>query len=946
MLEIHLLGTFDIKDGKKAVSITSRPAQSLLAYLVLNAGTSHRREKLAGMLWPDSLEETARDNLRHALWRIRKALPLPSKVEYIVADDLSIAFNASAEYWLDAAELEKQRESVSADELIAVLSQYQGELLPGFYDEWVFLEREHLNSVFENKMARLMSLLQDENRWQDILDWGERWIKLGQKPEPAYRCLMSAHAAKGDMSRVAATYQRCVKSFKEFGIEPSEQTRALYERLKLGTETLETGSSVPVRERRKESRKTNLPVPLTSFIGREKEVDEIIHLLNRNRLMTLLGSGGVGKTRLAIQSSNKLMNKFRDGIWWIDLVGVKDDSLVVKEVARVLELIESPDQPVIDLLVSHIASRQMLLVLDNCEHLVSACAQLADQLLSACENLKILATSREALDIFGEMAWHVPSLTLPIADTTVQGLDKYESVRLFLERAKVMQPQFSLSEQNAKAVIQICRRLSGMPLAIELAAARVKMMSVDEIASRLDDRFNLLTSGSRAALPRHQTLRATIDWSYDLLASPERILLRRMAVFSGGFTLEGVEIVCSSQDLKRREILDLIGRMVDKSLVIVEQSLTSATRYRMLETIREYARQKLEEAGEMVDLHNRHLEYFVRLAEEAERNTFGAYSVKYHRRLDEELDDIRTAMEWSIQTHQATMAFRLGAALFYFWYNRSSIGGDWLRQLNRALQLPEGTERTAERAQALNAKGYFYWADVTSDNPRPSLEEALSISRELGNNAIAARALCNLGLVETVEGNHEKARSYFEESLELFSKVDSSIVEYIWSLTFLGDIDFNQNDLNNAQIHYEQSASALREIRDRNFLAYVVRRLGQLAWHCSEFDKASLLCNESLTINQELGDERGVIASLSAFAGKATAEGNLAYAAQLFGAVETLLRSKNIRLVYMDRLERERNTAILGDQLSPDAMDKAWRKGISMTMEQAVDFAIHKSGNS
>jgi len=226
MLEVRLLGTFEVKDKKKPINISSRPAQSLFAYLILSAGKSHRREKLAGMLWPDSLEETARDNLRHALWRVRKALPASRqpKVEYLITDDLSISFNASAEYWLDAAELEKLSENASADELMSVLSEYQGELLPGFYDEWVVLEREHLNSIFEQKMARLMSLLQDEKRWLDILDWGERWIKLGQKPEPAYRALMSAHAAKGDMSKVAATYDRCVKSLKEFSIEPSEQT--------------------------------------------------------------------------------------------------------------------------------------------------------------------------------------------------------------------------------------------------------------------------------------------------------------------------------------------------------------------------------------------------------------------------------------------------------------------------------------------------------------------------------------------------------------------------------------------------------------------------------------------------------------------------------------------------------------------------------------------------
>lgn len=347
MLEVRLLGMFEVKYKKKTVSVSSRPAQSLFAYLILNAGTSHRREKLAGMLWPDSLEETARDNLRHALWRIRKALGSSASTRFLHADDLTISFKATADYWLDTAALEKLDDGASVDESMAVLSAYQGELLPGFYDDWVVLEREHLYSLFEHHMARLMSLLRDEKRWLDILDWAERWISLGQKPEPAYRALMSAHAAKGDMSKVAATYGRCERSLKEFGIEPSEQTRTLYIRLKEGKETFEPGPVIPEKEKRTDAPKTNLPVPLTSFIGREREVEQIIKLLSKNRLLTLTGSGGVGKTRLAIQAANKLIRHFKDGVWWIDLVGITDPVRVSQAVAQVVDVPSIPNQPLI-----------------------------------------------------------------------------------------------------------------------------------------------------------------------------------------------------------------------------------------------------------------------------------------------------------------------------------------------------------------------------------------------------------------------------------------------------------------------------------------------------------------------------------------------------------------------------------------------------------------------
>jgi non-specific serine/threonine protein kinase len=943
MLEIRLFGKFEVKDGKKVLLIASRPAQSLFAYLILSAGTSHRREKLAGMLWPDSLEDTARNNLRHALWRLRKALPARSGVEYLITDDLSISFNAAAEYWLDVQALENLEETVSIDQLMTALSEYHGELLPGFYDDWVVLEREHIASTFEHHMARLMSLLQEKQRWLDILEWGERWIKLGQKPEPAYRALMRAHAAKGDMSRVVAVYERCSKSLKEFNIEPSEQTRALYEKLRAGKETHETESTYPGRETRTESRKTNVPVPLTSFIGREKEVREITSLLRRNRLVTLLGPGGVGKTRLAIEASRKLLNEFGDGIWWIDLGGLNEGFLVSAEVARVVEMTESPGLPVTDQLVKHLRSKQMLLILDNCEHLVSACAQLANRLLSQCEKIKILGTSREALDIFGEAACHVPSLSLPDLDVSLPELDVFESVQLFLDRARGIQPGFSLSDQNAKSVVQICRRLNGMPLAIELAAARVKMMSVKEIAERLDDRFSLLTAGSRASLPRHQTLQATIDWSYNLLAEHERLLFRRAAVFAGSFTLAGAEVVLAYQELGRVEILDLLGRMVDKSLVVAEQSPSSTTRYRMQESIREYARKKSDAAGETAVLQNRHLEYFVRLAEEAEQNTFGADSARYRKLLDEELDEIRVAMEWSISSHQATMAFRLAASLYYFWYNRSLLGSEWEEQLDHVLPLLEGMERTSARAKALNAMGFLYWADVLPINPRGKLEEALSIGNELGDKLIIAQSLCNLGLIGMTEGRYRDAHYFFKQSLDLFQELGFRNREYVWSLTFLGDVVFLLDDLEGARNYYEQSTRALRELEDRNFLAYAVRRLAQLTWYCGQYEKATLLCRESLMINQELGDMRGVIASLSAYAGVATAEGKTARAAQLFGAVDALLGSRNIRLVQMDRMERERNQSILTGQLSPADLEATREKGMLMTMEQAVEFALQET---
>jgi len=942
MLEVRLLGKFEVKSDGKPVAITSRPAQSLFAYLILSAGTVHRREKLAGLLWPDSLEETARGNLRHALWQIRKSLPPLTK--HLLADDLSIAFNASSDYWLDAAKVEKLSDRVTADELTAVLSEYQGELLPGFYDEWVVLEREHLYSIFENQMTNLMSLLQEEKRWPDILDWGERWIKLGQKPEPAYRALMNAHAAKGDMSKVAATYERCVKSLKEFGVEPSEQTRALYERLKAGKEVFETGPTVPVKEKREGPPKTNLPVPLTSFIGREQELKDITKSLSESRLLTLIGSGGVGKTRLAIQTAHDLIRKFKDGVSWVELVGLQDGSLIPQEIAQALSVREVSNQPILETLKTHLKSKELLLVLDNCEHLIEACAQTVESLLASCPKLKILATSRERFDLFNETTWNVPSLPLPEmrGSISLKQLKGFASIELFVERARNVNSGFVLTEQNASSVNQICNRLDGIPLAIELASARIKVLSVDEIASRLNDRFWLLTSGSRTALPRQQTLRATIDWSHELLTKPERILFRRLAVFVGGFTLEAAEAVCSQEELKRNEILDLLSRLVDKSLVIVDAVAIVETHYRLLETIREYALEKLIESGEAATIRNQHLEFFVKLAEEAVPNVFGVESVRYYEQIDQELDNIRSAMEWSIETHQALIAFRLVAALFYFWYNRSLLG-EWYGRFKGVLSLPEGLERTAERAKAINAISFFYWAGMTAVNPHQELEEALSIGRELENDHIIAQSLSNLGRNEATAGNFPKARSLLKESLNFWRRLGHEHkMDMVVTSIFLGDAAFHQGDLKEAQALYEECVTALREIRDQNFLAYTIRRLGQVVCRQGEFAKASLMYGESLSLNHGLKDERGVIACLSAFAGIAVVRGKFELAAYLFGAVESFLRALGIRLLQTDEMEYDRNVANLRAQLDEATLEKAWAEGHAMTLEQAVEYALNE----
>jgi len=640
LLEVRLIGKFDIQGDGEPVVIPSRAAQCLFAYLILTAGTLHRREKLAGMLWPDESEQKARTYLRNELWRIRKALPLTSNVEYLLADNLTVGFNQAVVYWLDAATLQNADDTASMDELINTLSNYRGELLPGFYEDWVVLEREHLQMLFEQKIACLLEMLEKEQRWDDILEWAERWISLAQAPETAFRALMVAYAALGDHTKVASTFERCKLALHQLDLEPSEETRALAFKRRSGL---------------------NVPIPLTSFVGREKELKEVAELFSKSRLITLTGSGGVGKTRLAIQVVAEVLDLFPDGVWFLDLAPLSDPALVPNTLASLIGLRESRETVVTEVLINYFRTHTALVIFDNCEHLIESCAQLIHSLLTSCETLSILATSRESLRVSGELPYRVPSLEIPNLgiEFDIAEISNIESVRLFTQRAMFASSNFAMNSQNALFVAQICQQLDGIPLALELAAARINTLSPQQILARLDDRFNLLTRGLRTAMPRHQTLRATIEWSYDLLSYQERLLFQRLSVFMGGWTLDAAETVCADGT-----VLDLLARLVDKSLVVVDREHGDKARYNYLETIRQYAHEKLDEDGEAQQIRDQHMQYFLGLARNAEPQLYGAQQIEWLQILEDEDKNMRAALEWSLRGN-VTAGQELAGALWW-----------------------------------------------------------------------------------------------------------------------------------------------------------------------------------------------------------------------------------------------------------------------------------------
>ncbi|SRR5579884_626936 len=481
----------------------------------------------------------------------------------------------------------------------------------------------------------------------------------------------------------------------------------------------------------------NLPVQLSSFIGREKQIVEVQALLARARLLTLTGSGGTGKSRLSLQVAADLVETYRDGVWLVELAAVSDAALVVQAVASVVNVREEPGKPLLQSLVEGLRGKQLLLVLDNCEHVLEAAASLAEGVLKQCPEVKILASSREGLGLSGEQTYRVPSLGLPPdpGQRRTVGLEDVigsESVRLFAERAALVRPDFTLTPGNAPTLARLCHRLDGIPLALELAAARVRALPVEQIEARLQDRFRLLTGGSRTALPRQQTLRALIDWSYDLLSETERTLLRRLSVFMGGWTLEAAEAICAGEGIEEWEVLDLLTSLVDKSLVVYEGPEPS-TRYRLLETIRQYARDRLYEAGDGALYRDRHRDWFLSLAEQAEPQLQGPEQALWLERLETEHDNLRAALEWSLAADgSAEAGLRLVGALWRFWEMRGYLT-EGRAHLADALSHAQTQERTQERARALTGAGNLAWHQSDYEAARTLHEQSLAIYQALGN---------------------------------------------------------------------------------------------------------------------------------------------------------------------------------------------------------------------
>jgi predicted ATPase/class 3 adenylate cyclase len=609
-----------------------------------------------------------------------------------------------------------------------------------------------------------------------------------------------------------------------------------------------------------DARTHNLPIQLTSFVGREREMQEVKALLRDARLVTLTGSGGAGKTRLSLQVGADLVDGFTDGVWFVELASLTDAKLVPQAMATVLGVKEQAGRSVTETLIEHLKDRELLLLLDNCEHLVEASAQLCQALLAACAKVHVLATSREPLRVAGESAYRVPSLATPDprAVVTAETLTPYAAVQLFIDRAVAAQSTFQVNNANAAAVASLCFHLDGIPLAIELAAARVRSMTSEEINERLGQRFRLLTGGSRTALPRHQTLRALIDWSYDLLDENERALLCRLTVFAGGWMLAAAEQVCSGAGVTEESMVDLLASLADKSLLQIDER-DGATRYGLLETVRQYAADRLQENGQGPPWRDRHLSYFLSLVEEAHPHLVDAEQRRWMDRLDAEHDNVRAALAWgSREGGDLDSGLRLVSLLKYFWFVRGyqAEGRGWCMTM---LAQPGGEARF--RAGAYGSAGTLARQQGDYAAAHSLYESALVIHRDCGHRRGVADALSNLGLVDFHRGEYASALPLLEEAVAINRECEDPHA-MAFSLNAMGMIQCAQADFPRARRLLEESLAIRRETQNRLGAAVTLSNLGTVAACEGNYADARKLYEEGLAIRRELGDKRGVAVAL------------------------------------------------------------------------------------
>jgi predicted ATPase/DNA-binding SARP family transcriptional activator len=962
-LSLRLLGACEVTvHGSPLPPLRYRKDLWLLALLALRHDREVARDGLAALFWPDAEESQALYSLRRSLSNLRRALGSEAR-RLLTPTPRTVRLDLSDAYCdvlaCDAALARAAASAAPEEPLQQAISLHRGPLLPDCLEEWALTERNQREQSYFAALERLAQITREKGEPAAAVRWLRLLVAADPYRESAACSLLQALADSGDRAAMQQVYQELrLRLRNDLNAAPAPETEALYQRLNRRGAHPPVGLSarpvsIPPSQR-------HLPVPLTDLIGREQEIEEVVGRLGLCRLVTLFGAGGVGKTRLAIAVAERVLPLFPDGVWFTDLAPLTEASLVAEAIARALGLREEEGRSAEERLTEAFTARALLLVLDNCEHVLDACAALSYHLLSTSPGLRVLATSRHVLRVEGEQVCPVPSLALPpaavmdarcslsTAEKDPASLQEYAGIRLFVQRAVQANPTFKLDRRTGAAVAEICRHLDGIPLAIEMAAARLRSLSVSEINTRLSDRFRLLTRGNRAALPRQQTLRSALDWSYDLLNAGERDLLCRLAVFAGGCTLNGAAAVIRQGDADA--CLELLASLVDKSLVVYEDG--EYPRYRMLETVREYAREKLDGSVEWTAVRNQHRDWHLQLAERVEAEVLGSGQEAALRvSLEAELDNFRVALAWCQEeadanpsSDAAEAGLRLATALFWFWTNRGYLteGLQWLEgALARGGQLPPGL-----RASALMRAAHLAYARGDRDRSitfhkaaRREYQQALVLARAKGDRREIARTLLSMAEATDDDGDQDATWSLCVEARPLFEELGEP-VGLAEALRWLASVAMKRGDRRAARPLLEERLAICRELGESYSLIHTLGGLGHLERDEGDYAWARAYYQESLLLRRKLGHQMALAQSLEDFAVLANCERYAERAIRLLGAGEAFCETLGARPPVGVAEDYERSVAEGRAALGEAAFAAAWAEGRAMPLEQAVAYAL------